>query len=75
MALPGSSVHEISQSRILEWVAIPSPRDLPDPRFESTSPTLADGFFTNEPPGKPKHHLNIVFLKIFIDFKHLTGIK
>ena len=29
--LPGSSVHRISQARILEQVAIPSPRDLPDP--------------------------------------------
>ena len=28
---PGSSVHGILQARILEWVAIPSPGDLPDP--------------------------------------------
>ena len=28
---PGSSVYGILQARILEWVAIPSPRDLPDP--------------------------------------------
>ena len=28
-SLPGSSVHGISQARILEWVAIPSPGDLP----------------------------------------------
>ena len=26
---PGSSVHGISQVRILEWVVIPPPRDLP----------------------------------------------
>ena len=32
----------------------PSPGDLPDPETELTSPALADGFFTNEPPGKPK---------------------
>ena len=25
-SLPGSSVHEISQARILEWVAMPSSR-------------------------------------------------
>ena len=31
----------------------PSSRDLPDPGSESSSPTLADGFFTTEPPGKP----------------------
>ena len=28
---PGSSVHGILQARILEWVAIPSPGDLPNP--------------------------------------------
>ena len=28
---PGSSVHGIFQARILEWVAIPSPGDLPYP--------------------------------------------
>ena len=28
--LPGSSVHEIPQVRILEWVAIPFSRNLPD---------------------------------------------
>ena len=27
---PGSSVHGISQARILEWVPFPSPGDLPD---------------------------------------------
>ena len=35
--------------RILEWVAIPPPGDLPGPGIKSTSPTfpaLADGFFT-----------------------------
>jgi len=30
-SLPGSSVHGILQARILEWVAIPPPGDLPDP--------------------------------------------
>ena len=32
----------------------PSPRDLPDPGTEPTSPALAGGFFTTEPPGKPQ---------------------
>ena len=27
--------------------------DLPGPETELMSPTLAGGFFTNEPPGKP----------------------
>ena len=47
--LPGSSVHGILQARILEWAAMPSPRDLSDPGIEPTSlafPALAGGFFT-----------------------------
>ena len=47
---PGSLVHGILQARILEWVAIPPPGDLPDPGIESpvslTSPGLAGGVFT-----------------------------
>ena len=39
--LPGSSVHRISQARILEWVAIPFSRDLPDPGMELESLALA----------------------------------
>ena len=41
---PGSSVHGILQARILEWVAMPSSRYLPDPGFKPvslTSPALA----------------------------------
>ena len=52
---PGSPVHGISQARILEWVAIPSPRDLPDPGIKPkslVSPALAGRFFTAETPGK-----------------------
>ena len=49
---PNSSVHEIFQG-ILEWVAFPPPGALPNPGMESTSPALAGGFITTEPPGKP----------------------
>ena len=31
----------------------PSPGDLPDPEIKPSSPALAGGFFTTEPPGKP----------------------
>ena len=37
---PGSSVHEISQARILQWVAIPFSRGSSQPRDEPRSPTL-----------------------------------
>ena len=42
-SLPGSSVHEISQARILEWVAISTTGDLPDAgiqHMDTASPAL-----------------------------------
>ena len=35
---PGSSVHGLSQARILEWVAIPFSKDLPNPGINSGLP-------------------------------------
>ena len=55
-SLPGSSVQEVFQASILEWVAIFFSTDLPDPGVEPlshVSPVLAGGFFTTAPPGKP----------------------
>ena len=40
-----------------EWVANPSPGDLPNPRIGPTSPALAGGFFTTEPPDKPNRYI------------------
>ena len=37
---PGSSVHGIPQARILEWVAISSSRDIPNPAIKPVSPEL-----------------------------------
>ena len=37
--------------RILEWVAIPSPVDLPDPRIEAGSPALQAGSLPIEVSG------------------------
>ena len=34
------TVHGIPQARILEWVAVPSPGDLPNPRIKPRSPML-----------------------------------
>ena len=42
------------QPRILEWVAISFSRGSSQPRDQITSPALADGFFTAEPPGNPR---------------------
>ena len=51
-SLPGSSVHEIRQARILEWVAIPflSPEDLPNPETEPGPPVLHADSLLSEPP-------------------------
>ena len=37
-SLPGSSVREILQARILEWLPFLSPGDIPDPGIEPESP-------------------------------------
>ena len=39
-SLPGSSLHRMSQTRILERVVIPSPGDLPNSGIKPRSPTL-----------------------------------
>ena len=64
-SLPGSSVHGIFQAKVLEWVAFPSPGDLPDPGINATSCILAGGFFTTEPPAKTTQVS--LFLIMFLD--------
>ena len=52
-SLPGSSVHEIVQATILEWVAIPFFRGSSQPRIEPASLAshgVACKFFITEPP-------------------------
>ena len=46
----------IGFSRQEYWngLSFPPPGDLPHPGIEPASPALAGGFFTTEPPGKPK---------------------
>ena len=53
-SLPGSSVHEIFQARILEWVANPFSRG--SSWFRDWTPVshIAGRFFLSESPGKPK---------------------
>ena len=48
----GYTVHGILQVRILEWVAFPSPEDLPNPAIEPGSPALQVDSLPAEPPGK-----------------------
>ena len=58
-SLPGSSIHEILQGRILEQVAISFSRDLPNPEIEPeslASPALAGRFFTTSTTWKAPHY-------------------
>ena len=48
------AVHGILQARILEWVAYPSPVDLPDPGIEPESPALQVDSLPTELSGKPQ---------------------
>ena len=51
---PGSSVHGISQARILEWVVISFSWGIFLTQVSnSVCPALVGGFFTIEPPRKP----------------------
>ena len=53
---PGSSVHGIFQAKILEWVDVSPPGDLPNPGIELeslVSPILKVDSLPTEPPRKP----------------------
>ena len=43
----------ILQARVLEWVAIPPPGNLPSPGIKPQSPTLQVHSLPSEPPGEP----------------------
>ena len=45
----------ILQARILEWVAMPASRDLPNPGIEPRSPALQADCLLFEPAGKPEN--------------------
>ena len=52
-----------SPARILEWVAIPSPRNLLDPGIKPRSPALQADSWLSEQPGKPNEEYTEVFLR------------
>ena len=65
-SLPNSSVHEISQARKLECVAISFSREPFRPRYQSPAPVfyaLAGKFFTTKSPGKPQAYMNTTHIK------------
>ena len=64
---PDSSVHGILQARKLEWVAVPSSRGSSwcrDQIHISCVFSIADIFFTAEPPGKPRSKLDLDIAEI-----------
>ena len=44
---------DFSRQEYWNGLSFPTPGDLPEPGIKLTSPALAGGFFTTEPPGKP----------------------
>ena len=46
------TVHGILQAKTVEWAAVPSSRDLPNPGIEPRSPVLQAGSLLAEPSGK-----------------------
>ena len=48
-------IHGILQVRILEWVAFPFSKGLPNPGIELRSPSLQADSLSAEPQGKPKN--------------------
>ena len=68
LPVTGFSVHGILQARILEWVAFPSPEELPIPVIEAGSPGLqADSL-----PSKPINQ-SVYFVTCFC-FQHCYDI-
>ena len=62
-SLPGYSIHGIFQARILEWIAIPSPGDLPNPGIKLGFLALQEDALPSEPPGKPSNISKLIYKK------------
>ena len=54
---PHGIVHGILQAIILEWVAVPFSRGLPNPGIEPRPPILQADSLPAEPPGKPSNDI------------------
>ena len=73
---PGSSIHGISQARILEWVTISFSRESSQLRDWTHVSCNADRFFTLEPPWKPKNMFSLLkkkrqFIKVWLTYNNL----
>ena len=61
---PGSSVHWISHTNVLEWVSIFFSRESSCSGMGLVSPALASTFFTAEPPGKTSMQISFLSSKL-----------
>ena len=68
-SLPGSSVHGISQARVLEWVAISFSRGSSPPRGRTGVPAMQADSLLTEPPGKPNGLYHASNVHSSCDFK------
>ena len=57
----GSSVHDILQARILEWVAFPFSKGSFQPKITPWSPPFQVDSLPSEPPRKPWSHTRVLF--------------
>ena len=68
---PGSSVQGLPKQEYWSGLSFPIPGDLPNPGTEPTSPALAGGFFTTEPPDSDSYQIsNLVKGKIHKTMTH-----
>ena len=70
---PGSSVHGISQARILEWVAISFSRESSWSRDRTHVSCIAGRFYTTEPPRKPLTWLDLHICAKIIYIEMVSG--
>ena len=71
----GSSLHGISQARILDWVVIPFSRELPDAGIKCGFPVLQADSLLTEPPGKLKNNYVETWETAHRDFPGGLGLK
>ena len=70
--LLGSSFHEIFQARILDWVAIPFPRESFGPRDQTLSPELQVDSLSSKSPGKPRIYKSFCWKKNVFEHQKIT---
>ena len=61
---PGSSVHGLSQARILELAAFSFSRGSSRPKNQTCVSCLGRWIITNEPPGKPRSSFNSTAIQL-----------